>query len=140
MPTITILSVGKNKESWLDEALKEYQKRLRSSITIVFTWVKDDKQLLTAAQKHQNLIALDPTGKLMTSEDFSTWLSNQWSKKGANLTIIIGGAEGLPSSLKQNIFLISLSPMTFTHQITRLILLEQLYRATEIIKGSPYHK
>ena len=134
------LSVGKNKESWLEQALAEYQKRLRSTLQLEFQWVKDDQQLLTQANKSPNLIGLDPTGKMMSSEQFSDWLHQQWASRGAHLTMIIGGAEGLPPSLKSQIPLISLSKMTFTHQITRLVLAEQIYRAIEINKGSPYHK
>lgn len=62
-------------------------------------------------------------------------------KEGAHLNFVIGGAEGLPPPILNNsLTQISLSPLTFTHQLTRLILLEQLYRAFEIQKGSQYHK
>ena len=62
-------------------------------------------------------------------------------KEGARCTFVIGGAEGLTLKMRQNATaLISLSPLTFTHQITRLVLLEQIYRAFEIKRGSHYHK
>jgi 23S rRNA (pseudouridine1915-N3)-methyltransferase len=70
----------------------------------------------------------------------ASFLSAQWEEAGSRLQLVIGGAEGIPIQLKQNSPLISLSPLTFTHQITRLILIEQLYRAVEIQKNSKYHK
>lgn len=140
MPTIKIISVGKTKEQWLDTAIQEYVKRLKNTVTISFEYLKDDTQLLTTISKHKNILALDPTGKMMTSKEFSSFLHKQWMNLGAHINMIIGGADGLPQQIKQNHTLISLSPMTFTHQITRLILVEQIYRAIEIAKGSPYHK
>lgn len=140
MPAIKILSIGKNKERWLEEALLEYQKRLRNSVSVDFQWFRTDDQLINVANKSAGVIGLDPSGKQMTSEDFSLWLYNQWETHGAHLTMVIGGHQGLPLTLKEKVPLISLSKLTFTHQITRLILLEQIYRAIEISKNSPYHK
>ena len=140
MIRIKILSVGKTKESWLDEAVSEYLKRLQGTILFDFVWVKDDSQLLVNAEKEDHLIGLDPAGISMTSEQFSEFFAQQALISGARFAFVIGGPEGLPASLKKKIPLISLSAMTFTHQIARLILLEQVYRATEIQKGSKYHK
>lgn len=140
MLKVKILSVGKTKEAWLEEAIQEYLKRLKSSVAFEFAWAKDDAQLIEIAQKEPAAIALDPKGRLLTSEEFSTFLDQKFIEGGARLTLIIGGAEGLPPLLKSKLSLISLSPMTFTHQITRLILIEQIYRALEIQKGSRYHK
>ena len=103
-------------------------------------WAKNDAQLLDWVEKEVNVVALDPVGKQFTSEAFSAFLANCWEEGGARLSIVIGGAEGLPPSLKQRAKLVSLSSLTFTHQMTRLILLEQIYRALEIQKGSHYHK
>lgn len=137
---LKILSVGKNKEAWLEEALEEYVKRLKPFISIQFLWVKNDGQLLLSAQKESSLICLDPAGALMASEEFSQFLHHKLQEAGSHLTLVIGGPEGLPSSLKQNHPLLSLSPLTMTHQIVRLVLMEQIYRAFEIKKGSKYHK
>jgi len=64
-----------------------------------------------------------------------------WVNQGSRIAFAIGGAEGLPPQIiKQAAYILSLSPLTFTHQITRLILIEQIYRALEIEKGSQYHK
>lgn len=140
MLRLKILSVGKTKEKWLDEAFNEYVKRLKPSVQIACSWAKDTSQLIEWAEKENSLIGLDPNGRSFTSEEFAKFFIQQWEKGGARLTLIIGGAEGLPSELKQKIPLISLSPLTFTHQITRLVLIEQIYRSIEIQKGSHYHK
>jgi 23S rRNA (pseudouridine1915-N3)-methyltransferase len=140
MLKLKILSIGKTKEEWLEEGLKEYIKRLKPSLSLETVWAKNDAHLIELCQKEPIAIGLDPQGQLLTSEQFSAFLSQCWEKGGSRLTIVIGGAEGLPSILKQQLMLISLSPMTFTHQLTRLILVEQIYRALEIRKGSRYHK
>jgi 23S rRNA (pseudouridine1915-N3)-methyltransferase len=140
MYKIKILSIGKTKEVWLEEALNEYLKRLQPVAAFEFNWAKNEKHLLELARKETCAICLDANGKLMTSEQFSLFIHDGLLKYGSRLTFVIGGAEGLPSELKKNRDLISLSPMTFTHQATRLVLLEQIYRAFEIAKGSKYHK
>ena len=140
MLKLKILSIGKTKEKWLEEAVNDYTKRLKSTVQIEYLWAKDTPQLIEWARKESYYICLDPSGKLFSSEEFSQFLSEEWEKGGSRLTLLIGGAEGLPSEIKQKSLLISLSPLTFTHQITRLVLIEQIYRAIEIQKGSRYHK
>ncbi len=133
---VKVLTIGRCKENWLTEALAEYEKRLKGKMSIEWILAKDDAQLKEWARL-ESFIALDPKGELLTSE--------QWSEKmvkmGLRLNFVIGGAEGLPKELIQEAhFRWSLSPLTFTHQNTRLILIEQLYRAMEIGRGSRYHK
>lgn len=140
MLKLKILSVGKIKEEWLDEAFREYVKRLKRFVQIECSWAKDSHQLVEWAQKEIDYICLDPAGRLYKSEEFAQFLFEQWEKRGSRLTLIIGGAEGLPLELRQKGTLISLSPLTFTHQMTRLVLIEQIYRTIEIQKGSKYHK
>lgn len=140
MLKLKIFSVGKTKEKWLDDAFNEYVKRLQHSVQIQCSWAKDNAQLVEWAQKEASYLGLDPAGRLFTSEELTQFLFQQWEKEGSRLTLIIGGAEGLPPEIKQQGNLISLSPLTFTHQITRLVLIEQIYRAVEIHKGSQYHK
>lgn len=140
MLKIKILSVGKTKESWLQEAWDEYCKRLKTTAQIETLWAKDDKHLELLAEKEDRLILLDPQGKMHTSESFSKFLWEEIEKGGAKTTFLIGGAEGIPQALKDKNESISLSRLTFTHQMTRLILIEQIYRALEIAKGSKYHK
>lgn len=133
---VKVLTIGKCKENWLEEALGEYEKRLKGKLTLEWLIAKDDTQLIEWT-KSEPFIALHPKGELLTSE---AW-SEKMLKLGLRLTFVIGGAEGLPASLlKKALFQWSLSPLTFTHQMTRLILIEQLYRAIEIERGSQYHK
>lgn len=139
MTALTILSVGKTKERWLEEACAEYLKRLQSTVKISCLWVKDDEQLVRAALGFQHRVPLDSGGMQYTSEEFSTFLMRQLENARGQLCFVIGGAEGLPATLKGGTSL-SLSKMTLTHQMTRVILLEQVYRAFAIARGSPYHK
>ena len=137
MIKIKILSVGKHKHSWLESALSDYEKRLTGTAQLEWLLYKGDDKLIDAALQCEKFICLDPKGAQMSSEQFSTFII----EKGARLTFIIGGAEGLPPILKEKASnLISFSKLTFTHQITRLVLCEQLYRAFEINKNSLYHK
>ena len=140
MYKIKILSVGKTKEPWLEEGVAEYIKRLQPIATINCVWVKGDEQLQLLAEKEQTLICLDPWGQEMPSEGFSKFLHERLEVGGCKLTFVIGGPEGIPEVLRERAPLISLSKLTFTHQLARLILLEQLYRGFEIAKGSKYHK
>lgn len=133
---VKVLTIGKCKEEWLAQALAEYEKRLRGKLAIDWQLAKDDIQLTEWASQ-EAIIALDPKGELLTSEAWSL----KMNRLGLRLTFVIGGAEGLPPQILQKaIFRWSLSPLTFTHQITRLILMEQIYRALEIERGSQYHK
>lgn len=140
MHKIKILTTGKIREAWLDTAISEYLKRLKPQAEIHFQIAKDDQQLIEWIQKEPHLICLDAEGELLSSETFSTFLHTQLIKGGSRLCFVIGGADGLPVNIKTSFPLISLSPMTFTHHMVRLILIEQLYRAFEIAKGSRYHK
>jgi 23S rRNA (pseudouridine1915-N3)-methyltransferase len=138
---IKILSVGKNKETWLSDALEEYVKRLRPVISIEFCLAKNDEQLMQWIEKEERgLIGLDPLGQPLTSENFSIFLNKRLEAEGGKLCFVIGGSDGLPQLFKEKVPLVSLSSLTFTHQMTRLILLEQIYRSFEITRNSKYHK
>jgi len=133
---VKVLSIGKCKEEWLGLALEEYEKRLQGKMSFEWALVKTDEELISLALK-EPFIALDPKGTLLSSEEWS----EKMVKLGLKLCFVIGGAVGLdPLVIKKARFVWSLSPLTFTHQMTRLILVEQLYRAIEIEKGSSYHK
>jgi 23S rRNA (pseudouridine1915-N3)-methyltransferase len=140
MIKIKIFSPNKTKELWLEEALDEYIKRLKSTVEITFVYAKNDEHLLELIKKETSFIALDPKGKAFTSEEFSTYIHQSLIHFGSRLNFVIGGPDGLPEEIKKDKELISFSKMTFTHQVIRLILVEQIYRAFEIAKGSPYHK
>jgi 23S rRNA (pseudouridine1915-N3)-methyltransferase len=141
MYRIKIFSIGKTKESWLQEAIDEYEKRLRSIMLIEWFFAKNNEQLKAFLAKEHSWVSLSPQAKQYTSEQFSSFLYKLMEDSGARACFVIGGAEGLPPDiLAQSRASLSLSSLTFTHQMTRLILLEQIYRATEIQKGSDYHK
>ena len=132
---VKVLTEGKIKENWLEIALREYEKRLKGRMTI--QWVIDPN-FEAIALKEKNLIALDPIGDSFSSEGLSEALYSNW---GTRPSFVIGGATGLSKEVQKHAKVIwSLSSLTFTHQIVRLILIEQLYRSLEIHQGSSYHK
>lgn len=135
---VKVLTVGKTRESWLTEAIAEYEKRLHGKLSIEWAIAKDDAQLIQWSELEPQLILLTPDGTLFTSEEFSRKIMALFIQNGSRLVFVIGGADGIPANLKG--LRMSLSPLTFTHQMTRLILIEQIYRALEIERGSKYHK
>eukprot|EP00536_Pseudo-nitzschia_multiseries_P013452 jgi/Psemu1/211637/e_gw1.575.81.1 len=157
---VNIRIVGrKSSEPWLEDGVDMYEKRLRpSNVGVETTWHKDNVALMKGVDmdrnKNHKVICLDPTGVQYTSEKFTEKVYQWLDEGGSRLSFVIGGAEGLPPELKYPsyssgkkskdnaapVVLISLSVLTFTHQFARLLLIEQIYRATEIQKGSGYHK
>lgn len=141
MLKIKILTIGRCKETWLNEALLEYEKRLKGRVLFEWQLAKQEQQLLEWALAEPFLVLLDLQGDLLSSERFSQKFLSLLQEKGARLTFVIGGALGLPSPLFQKPhFSWSLSPLTFTHQMVRLLLVEQIYRALQIEQGTGYHK
>lgn len=141
MIQIKILAVGKAKEPWIEAGIAEFTARLSGQCKLTCDWVTDDAQLLRQLAKERCVVLLDPSGKPRSSEEFAKWLTATLVAGGARLTFVIGGADGLPAEAKAKCpDMISLSPLTFTHQMVRLILAEQVYRAFEINRGSPYHR
>jgi 23S rRNA (pseudouridine1915-N3)-methyltransferase len=138
---IKVIAVGKkSRESWIEAGIAEYSKRLKPYLEVEFVWVKNNEQLIKALEKESSLFCLDPAGKTFTSEGFSRFVCKKFERGGARLAIGIGGPTGLPEVIRKKTELISLSTMTYTHQLVRVVLLEQIYRAIEISKGSSYHK
>jgi 23S rRNA (pseudouridine1915-N3)-methyltransferase len=150
---LTIIAIGKLKEPYAREACEEYLKRLSpylkiNVVEIPETPFKDTndrekiqnteaEKILRHIKKDTHIIALHPNAKPQTSEEFSKKLT-QWQQK-SDVVFIIGGPLGLaPEFLAQTQEKLSLSPLTFTHQMTRVILLEQLYRGIMITKNK-YH-
>lgn len=138
MYKINLYSVGKNKETWLNDALKEYQKRLQKQIQLLFNFSKTTEQMVKALQNESFIICLDPKGEELSSESFAQFLKQNLEKNGCNLALVIGESRGLPLILKKHP-LVSFSKMIFTHQLSRLIITEQIYRAVQIWNRSPYH-
>lgn len=141
--TTNIIVVGKRNggEEWISSGYAEYEKRLKPIMTLQTTFLKSDEELIQAAKASKGyIIALDEKGKQHASIEFTELLYSSFEKGGATVSFIIGGFAGLPAEIRNNYPLISLSKMTWTHTMARLLLTEQIYRATEIRKGSGYHK
>jgi len=152
---LTIATVGKVKnKAWL-AAQADYVKRLGHYTTLDLIEVKDvvgrsipdevamakeGEQLLQAVADSQRLIALTPTGKLRSSPSLATWLQKRVVDYG-RIAFLIGGPIGFSDDVLAACHEeISLSPLTFTHELARILLLEQLYRACTILAGEQYHK
>lgn len=146
---IKIRIVGRKSggEKWLDSSYSTYETRLKSTnLQVTTQWHKNDEELMknidSDGSKNHVIVLLDPLGKMCTSEKFSESMYKWLEEGGSRLTFVIGGAEGLPDEIKSNYGsrMLSLSALTFTHQFARILLMEQIYRASEIKKGSGYHK
>ncbi len=157
---ITILAVGKIKESFYREALAEYQKRLSRYCRLEIVEVADEpapekaspaqedairekeaQRILKRLRDNSFVITLEIAGKKYDSEKFAKKLENLALSGKSQLVFIIGGSLGLHSSVSAWADLsLSFSDMTFPHQLMRVILTEQIYRAFRIISGEPYHK
>jgi len=152
---VTILMVGKTRESFIQEGLAFYQKRLQPFLHLTLKSVREEKEaggLAAAAIKvregerlqaqippRANVIALTPQGREFTSEEFAAWLTRR-ELESRPLTFLIGGHLGLdPGTLAAAAERLALARLTLTHELSRLVLLEQLYRAMTIKTGHPYH-
>ncbi len=116
--------------------IQDYEKRLPKYCRFETIELKDNAKPADIIAKMKGYaVCLDPKGKQLTSEELSTML-----KTHQEMTFVIGGSEGLAEEVKKNCFLLSFSKMTFPHQMARLMLSEQVYRAFTILKGEKYHK
>ncbi|MBQ6135219.1 MAG: 23S rRNA (pseudouridine(1915)-N(3))-methyltransferase RlmH [Bacilli bacterium] len=150
---IKIITVGSIKENYFKEAIEEYLKRLHKYTSVEIIEVKDEgfdeieKNIKLEAEKIQKyisekdyIITLEIEGKSYTSEEFAEKL-DQILIENSNITFIIGGSYGLSDAIKEKASLhLSFSKMTFPHQLFRVILLEQIYRAFKINHHENYHK
>mmetsp|Transcript_6794 Transcript_6794/g.29266 ORF Transcript_6794/g.29266 Transcript_6794/m.29266 type:complete len:175 (-) Transcript_6794:3158-3682(-) len=143
---VRLVSVGRRtaKEAWAETPVEEYQKRLGPSLDLECEYVKNDAALVKAMKSAPDThwkIAMDAEGRSYDSQGFSDMLLSRLEAHGGRMHIFIGGAEGLSDAAKSSVNeLVSLSKMTFTHKIARLVLVEQIYRAIEIHKGTKYNK
>lgn len=140
-----IICVGKIKENYIKEAIETFIARLRPLCKLEITEIKDSnmktesKKILEIIKKRDRskIIALSEEGKQFTSVKFSERFKNQEH----DLVFIIGGPDGLTEELKEaSDEILSLSGMTFIHEMARLFLIEQIYRAQKIIRGANYHR
>ena len=136
-----IIAIGKVKKKWIKEGIEMYLKRLPGLEVKEIkdsTQLKEEHTIKEIISKNEFLVTLNETGQSFTSKQLATKLLNSHNQ---NITFVIGGASGLTSSLNNLAsWQLSLSPLTFPHEIARLLLIEQLYRAKTITQGGPYHK
>ena len=160
MLKVNIICVGKIKETFFREAIDEYSKRLNSYCSLNIIEIKDEKipnnssekenqiikekegnNILSHIKKDSYVICLDLKGKQFTSEEFSQKINNISTNISSSISFIIGGSLGISQNvLKKANESISFSKMTFPHQLFRVILLEQIYRAFKIMNNETYHK
>ena len=130
---LSINAIGKVKKIWIREGINQYKKRMPDLI------IKESKSFNIENIRVNNIIiSLTEEGKSFNSIELTALLLNF---KNKNINFLIGDADGIPSDIKdKSHLLLSLSPLTFPHELARLILLEQLYRAISISNNSPYHR
>ena len=160
MMNITVICIGKLKESYWREAIQEYGKRLNKYCTLLIDELKEERlpdraslsdeeavkeaegqSIIKRIKAGSYVIALDGKGKVLSSEGFAGSLSQLALSGKSDLTFIIGGSLGLSQDVLSRADLrLSFSAMTFPHQMMRVILLEQIYRAFKINRNEVYHK
>lgn len=157
---ITIVCVGKIKENFYRDAVSEYSKRLGRYCRLEIVETADEKtpegasalleeqikekeakRILDKIREDDFVCILEITGKRFSSEGFAQWMEQLTVKGISEIVFVIGGSLGLHGSVRQRANMaVSFSDMTFPHQLMRVILCEQIYRAFRIIHGAPYHK
>ena len=156
---VTLICVGKVKEKFYRDAIKEYEKRLGAYIKLNTIEISDEKvkvendseialamekegnNILSKIKDNQYVITLEILGKNLSSEEFASKIDNLMLIGKSDITLVIGGSYGLSDNVKKRSdFALSFSKMTFPHQMMRVVLLEQVYRAYRIITGASYHK
>lgn len=157
---ITLITVGKIKEKYLEDAIAEYSKRLSRYCKLEIVEVADEKtpdnasatvedairdkegeRILKYIKEDAYVITLEIAGKMLTSEEMAEKIEKLGVQGTSHIIFIIGGSIGLGREiLKRSDYALSFSKMTFPHQLMRVILLEQIYRSYRIINHEPYHK
>ena len=152
---IKLLVVGKTSESYLAPLISDYHKRINRFVNFEIIEInninikkansleiqkKEGIKILEKVDKKDQMFILDEKGKSYNSIDFSKFIENRMVNSSKNIIFIIGGAYGFSKKIySRSNSIISLSKMTFSHQIIRLFMVEQLYRALTIINNHPYH-
>lgn len=157
---ITIICVGKVKEKFYRDAIDEYAKRLSKYCKFELVEVADEKtpdkassieeeqikekeaqRILSKIKQDSYVCTLEIAGKELSSVELANWMEQSAIGGRSHISFVIGGSLGLHSSvLQRSDYALSFSRMTFPHQLMRVILSEQIYRAFRIINGEPYHK
>ena len=154
-----VVCIGKLKDAYLRDGVAEFVKRMRPYGGITITELNESKigdkpsdadrkqvvdeegeRLLKAVPKNAYTVLLDVYDKTMSSEDLAKTVAKLEVDGVSDMAFIIGGAFGVSEALRQSVnYKLSFSPMTFTHQMVRLLLVEQIYRASKINRNEPYH-
>ena len=153
---VKFICIGKTGKDFLIAGEQEYLKRLTHYITIERIEIPDiknakklttdqikeleGKEILNRVNSGEQLVLLDENGKQFSSIEFSEFLQHKFNQGGKGIAFVVGGAYGFSDEVyKKAVSKISLSKMTFSHQMIRMIFFEQLYRSMTILKGEPYH-
>ena len=157
---ITVITVGKIKEKYLEDAIAEYSKRLSRYCKLEIIQVADEKtpdrasevvetqikdkegeRILSHIKDTAYVVALAIEGKMISSEELAELIDGLGVRGESHIQFVIGGSLGLSKKvLERADYKLSFSKMTFPHQLMRVILLEQIYRSYRIVNGEPYHK
>ena len=155
----SVVCIGNLKEAYLRDGVAEFVKRMRPSGGVTITELNESKigdkpsdadrlqvvneegqRLLKSVPKSAHMVLLDVYGKTMSSEELAKAVSDLEVSGTSDMCFIIGGAFGVSEELRNSVhYKLSFSPMTFTHQMVRLLLVEQIYRACKINRREPYH-
>jgi 23S rRNA (pseudouridine1915-N3)-methyltransferase len=153
---VMLIVVGKNKEVYIDQALDDYEKRINRYIPFRIEKLpgikssrkdsvndvkeKESQYVLKALSDDGLVVLLDEKGDQTDTVQFARWLEKEFVSGSQSIIFVIGGAFGFAKELyKRSDRILSLSKMTLSHQIARIVFMEQLYRALTIIRGEPYH-
>lgn len=149
---IRVVWVGKNREPWVKESVTEYAARIRRYIPLELCETRDEKgaeaedmrrreceRLEKLVPPGATLVLLDERGEQMDSQGLASFVGKQRDCGTGELVFAIGGAYGFSEEFRRRGRLLALSKMTFTHQMVRVFLLEQIYRSFTILNGEPYH-
>ena len=147
MLKITVIAVGKLKERFWRDACAEYSKRLGGYCNLPVREIPDSNReqestlVLEALPENATIIVLDIQGKETSSEALASRIERYTVEGVSHLVFVIGGSDGLTNAVKERASLrMSFGPITLPHNLARVVLLEQVYRAFKIIKREPYHK
>jgi 23S rRNA (pseudouridine1915-N3)-methyltransferase len=152
---VSLLAVGRPRQRGVSEAIQDYETRAARYWPLDIVEVKEEssraaspalvrnreaERLTQRLAGNAQVIACDPGGEVLTSEGFAQWLM-QLRERAENVAFVIGGAHGLGDAVRSRASRrLSLAPWTLPHELARLVLMEQLYRAGTIARGEPYHK
>jgi len=151
-----LIAAGTRLPDWVNSGFREYQKRLRSPLVLELHEIsvatrragenpqraiqREGADMLAALGKDDYVVALEITAKSMSTEQLSVWLAERM-RDGRALALLIGGPDGLSPQCRERADQgWSLSPLTLPHALVRVVVAEQLYRATSLLAGHPYHR